>query len=152
MIIISYIECMKTRICSICKNELPETPEYFASRKDRKNTLFQGICRSCQKEYRKEHYNKNKQKYISRAQEYTQKTVQWFQEIKKDLKCEVCNEQRWWILEFHHKDPGSKEGNISEMIRNGGRKRILEEIKKCKVLCANCHRDLHHQEKQAVYA
>jgi len=44
------------------------------------------------------------------------------------------------VLEFDHVR-GTKSGNISEMMRGGfSWKRVLEEIEKCEIRCANCHR------------
>lgn len=54
-------------------------------------------------------------------------------------------------LDFHHKDLALKSYNIAAMARGklgeGKKKRILEEIAKCDVLCANCHRKLHAGEQ-----
>ena len=51
-----------------------------------------------------------------------------------------------WALQFHHHN-SDKEANVGQMISDGyGLKRIFNEIKKCIVLCANCHMELHgHQ-------
>ena len=57
------------------------------------------------------------------------------------------SEKRWWVLDFHHIDPTKKEKNLSNMIRSNSFKSVLQEIEKCIVLCSNCHRDLHYQEK-----
>jgi hypothetical protein len=44
------------------------------------------------------------------------------------------------VLEFDHVR-GVKVRNISEMVRGKfSWRRILEEIEKCEVRCANCHR------------
>ena len=137
------------RTCSICKNDLPETSEFFASRKRKTKISFQGVCRKCQKEYRKNHYEINKAKYISKASINKKVFVTWFEDLKKELQCEKCGEKRHWVLDFHHNDPSKKDGNVSSFSRKGNKKKLLEEIKKCKVLCANCHRDFHYKEKQA---
>lgn len=50
---------------------------------------------------------------------------------------------------FHHRDPREKEITISEAMRRSfGRARILAEIAKCDVLCANCHVKLHARERR----
>jgi len=56
------------------------------------------------------------------------------------------------ILQFHHVNPEDKlllisSGNL--FMRNWGK--ILEEIKKCKILCPNCHSWLHFQESSLLY-
>lgn len=69
----------------------------------------------------------------------------WLQEIKSNLKCNTCGESRFYCLSFHHREPGEKDFNISEMYLYS-KKRILEEIAKCDVLCHNCHAEVHWKE------
>ena len=48
-----------------------------------------------------------------------------------------------WALQFHHHD-SSKDANVGQMISDGySLKKIFTEIKKCIVLCAICHMELH---------
>lgn len=141
---------MDTKICTICKEELPKTDEFFAARYDRKEKAFQSNCRNCQKIYRKEHYEKNKDKYIAKAKTHNKKVYDWFQEIRKEFKCSSCGESRWWVLDFHHLNPKEKDNNIAHIIHYGSKNRVLREMEKCSILCSNCHRDLHHKEKQAL--
>lgn len=57
-------------------------------------------------------------------------------------KCEKCGYNKCnAVLDFHHIDPSIKEYTIST--RNLSLKKITEEVKKCILLCANCHRELH---------
>lgn len=105
------------------------------------------MCRSCQKEYRKEHYEKNKQKYVQKANLYSQNFKEWFTEIKKNLSCKKCGESRHWVLDFHHTNPAEKDTDISTLLKYNNKQRVLDEIDKCDVLCANCHRDLHYHQR-----
>ncbi len=92
--------------------------------------------------------NRNKQKDIvaSRRTELNK----WFQELKSTLKCECCPENHPSTLDFHHVDRNKKDMAIGLTINGGwSKKRILKEISKCIVLCANCHRKLHWNEKHA---
>lgn len=43
-------------------------------------------------------------------------------------------------LDFSHKNPSEKDFNIS-MGRFYSIKKLMEEIQKCDILCANCHRE-----------
>ena len=138
---------METKICGACLVELPATKEYFAERKLKTKITLQWQCRKCQKEYRKKHYENNKLKYINKAKQHRKKAVDNFIDFKKTLSCSKCSEKRWWVLDFHHLDPTKKEKNLSNMIRSNSFKSVLQEIEKCIVLCSNCHRDLHYQEK-----
>ena len=48
------------------------------------------------------------------------------------------------VLEFHHRNPKIKKRSISAMFHNGDAiKALIAEIKKCEVLCANCHKREH---------
>ena len=80
------------------------------------------------------------------------KDLEWLAEIKSKLFCKECKEDRWWLLDFHHRNPNEKDGNISDFIKSKGKEKVLEEIEKCEVLCSNCHRDLHFKEKSILYS
>jgi len=68
--------------------------------------------------------------------------------IIKEPKCSKCGYDKCRsALDFHHL--GDKEFAISQVIHywpfnNVNRVRMLDELNKCVVLCANCHRELHH--------
>jgi len=47
------------------------------------------------------------------------------------------------VYDFHHPDPSVKEGNPSSLMLN---KKGREELKKCILLCSNCHRIRHFEE------
>jgi hypothetical protein len=68
--------------------------------------------------------------------------------IKKNLKCVICSESHPAIIEFHHKKGWDKENEIGVMVGHGySVESIKEEIKKCRILCANCHRKIHYKHK-----
>ena len=60
-------------------------------------------------------------------------------------KCQMCQGQfHHAAFDFHHKE--DKVENISSMFESKSEAEILEEVKKCTLLCANCHR-IHHARK-----
>lgn len=59
------------------------------------------------------------------------------------MGCAKCGDKRHYLLEFHHNNPKEKELTISEHCRKTFNK-LLPEIKKCSVLCSNCHREFHY--------
>lgn len=60
-------------------------------------------------------------------------------------KCQICSYNKSiWALEFHHINPAEKEFSISHDGITRGIGRCLEEVKKCVLLCANCHREVEH--------
>lgn len=59
-------------------------------------------------------------------------------------KCNICGyEKNISALEFHHIDPSKKEYGIASQGTCHDIKKDLEEVKKCILVCANCHREIH---------
>lgn len=50
-----------------------------------------------------------------------------------------------YVLDLHHKKGSDKIMPVSKMKRYS-LKKILTEINKCEVVCANCHREITHGE------
>jgi len=66
--------------------------------------------------------------------------------IKLGGKCSKCGYNKsFCALDFHH-NQGDKEGNVSRLIKDFSKQKALKEIEKCILLCANCHRELHHMD------
>lgn len=88
-------------------------------------------------------YYKNRDHRIEVKDRRRYELRRWFFEIKRDeLQCARCGEQRPTALDFHHQD--RKAGGVSKLVNDGYSKaRIREEIDRCLVLCANCHREEH---------
>ena len=62
----------------------------------------------------------------------------------KGGKCEECGYNRCIeALEFHHTDPSEKDFSISSKGYTRSWKKVQEELDKCVMLCANCHRETH---------
>lgn len=60
-------------------------------------------------------------------------------------KCNVCGYNKCFnALEFHH-PKSNKEGNVSSLLKNESRQKLLKEVEKCILLCANCHREFHYK-------
>ena len=64
-------------------------------------------------------------------------------------KCQRCGYDKYiGALEFHHKDPTQKDMGIA----GSGKKweTIKEEVEKCMLLCANCHREIHAEIRNTL--
>lgn len=61
-------------------------------------------------------------------------------------KCCKCGECRSHVLAFHHLNPIEKDDAPSRMIANSQVENFFNEIKKCILLCQNCHTDFHFLE------
>lgn len=101
--------------------------------------------RQKQQKYQREWYKRNKKTQKVWIRKRLIELSIWFRELKSRLTCIRCGENHPATLDFHHRDPSSKVAAVSEGVRDGWkRERILAEIEKCDVLCANCHRKEHY--------
>ncbi|WP_369685620.1 homing endonuclease associated repeat-containing protein [Salinibaculum rarum] len=75
----------------------------------------------------------------------------WVNEKKAERGCANCNEVNRACLDYHHRNPEAKEMAVGDMVTYGyGRDNIREEMAKCDVLCANCHRKRHDEQRPDV--
>lgn len=69
----------------------------------------------------------------------------WVNDRKRARGCSRCGIDDPACLEFHHEDDDRKELGVGKMVnRMYAKDRITEEMRKCEVLCTNCHRKRHY--------
>ena len=127
------------KLCYICKCEKSE--EDFLFRNKSKGTRHSS-CKDCYKITRKKSYEANKNYYIEKSKRRRNEMYDWFFDLKSKLKCELCGFSHVACLDFHHKN-NDKEMEVATLVSKGNKSKILKEIEKCVVLCSNCHR-IHH--------
>ena len=136
--------------CSRC-GELKAVDE-FAWRRTRRGQR-DSFCRPCRSAYGKEHYQANKQRYIDQARIRTQARRLERTKLLLDYfvkhPCTDCGEVDPVVLEFDHLS-GDKLFNVAEALSWRTWNAILEEIEKCEVVCANCHRRRTAQRRGAL--
>lgn len=69
-------------------------------------------------------------------------------------KCQRCGFTHPGALQFHHRDPSQKLFNISSKTLTSPKKYpwdlVAAEIKKCDLLCANCHFIEHNKWEEVA--
>lgn len=129
--------------CCRCKETKPQTE--FNRKKENSDGL-QSFCRLCQNVKAQQHYKDNKAYYLNRNKQRFQEISLWLSELKKQLGCRKCRENDPACLDFHHTT--GKDFSLSLAAGMGfSRDRIQKELDKCEVLCSNCHRKLHRDQK-----
>lgn len=136
-----------TKKCTRCQEV--KLIEQFRFRNKSKGTL-QPWCKPCFSSYEREKWKSSKErrdKNIKRNKERRLRNKEYIWNYLKSNPCEACGTSDPRVLEFDHLDRNAKSFSISDIcIRSYSIKRIEEEIKKCRVLCANCHR-IHTYEQ-----
>lgn len=99
-------------------------------------------CRDCRAEYKREHYERHRDRYISQAvrrkEALAAERAEYVVDFLSKRSCVDCGERDPLVLEFDHL--ANKKFNIAKGLRNRSWQAIVDEIAKCDVVCANCHR------------
>lgn len=136
---------MKT--CSRCK-ETKDRSDFFKNKAKKDGLSY--YCKVCSKDYGNEYYKISEKRRIS-VRKSALKRVGKLRDVVLDFlknhPCVDCGESDIVVLEFDHVK-GKKLANVSQMWRdNWSESLLLEEIAKCEVRCANCHRRRHANNK-----
>ena len=132
---------MVTKKCLGCKNEYSIEEFPWKSKKTNKR---QPRCKKCYNEYNRKYYaNGERDKQIERVNIRKKTIANKFRAWKNQQSCRICGENAVECLDLHHIDPSKKDREVSQLQYFGSWKKIEEEIAKCAVLCANCHRKVH---------
>lgn len=113
------------KVCTRCQKS--KNIDEFPNNGKRKHSW----CKECHREYVAKIYIENRD---------------WVNSFKN--KCSRCGyDKNKAALEFHHPND-DKEFGINQLARRAikNKEKILKEIKKCEVLCANCHREEHNPQ------
>jgi len=129
------------KICCTCKTG-KENTEFGINRK--KSDGLSSRCLECSRISASKWYHANRGIHKHRVKINIKAVKEWYYALKRDMKCSVCGESHPACIEFHHRDPKKKDMAVSRMFMSGSRRKILEEIEKCDILCANCHRKVHY--------
>ncbi len=128
--------------CTKCKKE--KTSDEF-NFKIKALNLRQGQCRECTRLFVKNHYNSNREYYLKKARKRnTELNLELLSYLKKyflEHPCIDCGESDITVLEFDHTGKVPKFKAVSYLMRyRFTLEKIKQEIDKCEVRCANCHR------------
>jgi hypothetical protein len=126
--------------CSKCGLVLPVSE--FQIRSIEKGT-YRGVCRGCRRAYNASYYQSHAEKYKRCRREnqprYRQERRELLLEFLQGKSCADCGERDPVVLEFDHVR-GTKHGDIGTMLSHYCWDRIMAEVAKCVIRCANCHR------------
>ena len=132
------------RICTKCKDEKNEDEFSWRNKKTKKK---QSWCKSCIKKRDNKNYKLNEERRAQVAISSKNLIIRnrdFVNQLKKNSECIKCGEDRYYVLDFHHND--DKEFNIPILVSGGyAIEKLQKEIDKCDILCANCHREYHHE-------
>jgi len=102
-------------------------------------------------EYHAKYYAENSAKAKQHKKSYEKRNKEFITRVRKKLHCLKCELKVWYLIEFHHLDPKTKEIGVTNLQYNAySIERIKKEIRKCVPLCRNCHAEYHHLERNKI--
>lgn len=105
-----------------------------------KNTASPEAVESLKKAKRR-HYEANAERYKQQARERTDRLKRLSQEAR-NVPCVDCGVRYpWYVMDFDHLPTETKVAGVQQLIHAGVAEwKILAEMAKCEIVCANCHR------------
>ena len=113
--------------CSICNTPLKGKQMMFCSKK----------CKG-------EDYSNAANNYLNQKERASNRKIELIN--LKGGKCQRCGyAKNYSALCFHHRDPSNKAFSLdSRNLSNTNMNSLLEESRKCDLLCSNCHMEIHY--------
>ena len=135
------IYCVTMKKCPVCHQVKPESE--FNKNRARGDGL-QCRCRSCDRIRSLRLYHSDPhgaEKACARKKKSVIRNRMFVIDYLKSHPCIQCGEKDILVLEFDHRSQIDKTLNIAQAIYSGWTTaKVQNEISKCDVLCANCHK------------
>ena len=149
---------MPTKICKKCCITKPLSEYLICKKKDRPNPYIRGTCKICTYKQTSIWAKGRGKKIVEKWKRVNRKRLNanalnkyfrrrhWIGKYKQSQGCYICGYSKCSkALDFHHIEPHKKEKHITRMYSYSLKKLILE-IRKCRVICATHHRELHSND------
>lgn len=109
-------------------------------------------CPDCKADWRRTHPPDDDERVQLAEQQRTrvQFCRAYVRSFKEAQPCADCGwRMPWYVMEFDHRDGrGPGDSTVASLIGQGTLDRVILEIEKCDLVCANCHKIRTH--KRAV--
>jgi hypothetical protein len=125
---------VETRCCRRCGEEKPVT-EFHRWRDD-----YQWWCKPCRRDYAAAHYQRHKARRQAQNERRQAAFMAWYTSLKAGKPCADCGGLfHPAAMHWDHLPGQEKKATLGYLAKRGNRRRVLEEIAKCELVCANCH-------------
>jgi hypothetical protein len=122
-----------------CGHSFPANKEHFRTRSS--NRGLEAVCKSCQRINARAFEQVRNKNGIRRVVGRRVRLRQFLDQTKLESGCVICGYNiHPAALDFDHLPGTNKVTTIAKLFSGLKEELLLEEIKKCEVVCANCHR------------
>ena len=132
------------KVCTMCKQKQSYDNYHKCAAKD---DGYFTICKDCRKIATIKYQKKNKEKITAYKKQYRKDFTKWARKFKENKPCTDCNQIfHFSAMQWDHLPKYKKHIDLAQIMP---KEKFLEEIKKCELVCANCHsvRTYNRREK-----
>lgn len=121
------------KICNKCSIEKPFTEFH------KRGKGYQSVCKQCKAVYSKSYYTDNAESCKASRKRVAQEYLKWYADLKRS-PCTDCGiEYDPVCMQWDHLPEYEKVASLGTLLSLHNKAKILEEIQKCELVCANCH-------------
>jgi ribosomal protein S27AE len=106
----------------------------------RRGKIRQAWCKACRREYDAAYHRRTRALRIEQKRLYRLEVKEWYRNLKRRPCADCGGVFHPAAMEWDHRPGVVKTSDISSLVeRTRSRRRVLAEIAKCDLVCANCH-------------
>jgi hypothetical protein len=101
---------------------------------------FQPWCKACRRVYDAEYHRLNRTRRKKQKQLWHAGFLAWYRSLKEGRPCSDCDQIfEPEAMHWDHREGTQKQHNVADLGRRWNKARVLAEVEKCDLVCANCH-------------
>jgi hypothetical protein len=131
--------------CGKCRVEKPLAMFH------RRRGGYQTWCKTCRRAYDAGYHRATRPIRIDQKRERHAEFIAWYLALKDGRPCADCGQTYHpAAMQWDHLPGAEKVASVADLCRKNNRGRVLEEIAKCELVCANCHAVRTFQRQRGV--
>jgi hypothetical protein len=97
-------------------------------------------CKACRRAYDSEHSARTLERRRELRANRKREFIVWYEALKEGQPCTDCGGRfPAAAMQWDHLPGTEKASDVANLVRRMCKRRVLEEIAKCELVCANCH-------------
>ena len=131
--------------CSRCGQEKPYSSFGKKGKKSDGTTRYQAYCKECRRVYFAGYYRRHKKAIVARVAINNRRRRDSLYGAKRKPCADCGGSFPPWVMDFDHRSKTEKLECVSFLVQRGMASALVrQEMAKCDVVCANCHRQRTH--------